>query len=241
MNTKNYLPIRGGLLNSAKKLELKTILCSREIQSIRLDNNDFHKIYSCTSDTIIYRIENSECIIYLPEKDYNPIFKNISALTEAVNQIYKTNSYFPKKSEISSIIMAESTQRIRLQDLELKNDIIGSYFDIYTASRDDNRSENYDLLNSNQKIIAEKLHGLEKDFGKTMKMLNNSGILKTKIYLLNPYAIRKILSENNSKSFMSVAFIDSFDYNSNIHTFYWDIKDEYGSIIGIPNKKSSNL
>lgn len=241
MDTKNYLPIRGRLLNSAMSVDLKTILCSREIQSIRSTNFEYHKIYSWTSDTILYSIEDFECMVYLSQKDTNPLFRDISTFNKAINQICCNNSYFPKDAELSNILMAESTNRIRLKDLELKNDIIGSYFDIYTANVNTSRYENYDLLNNTQRIMAENMHGLGEDFKKTMKMLNDFGIIKTKIYLLSPYTIRKILSEHNSKSFMTVAFIDNFDYNSNIHTAYGDIRDEYGSIIGIPHQKSSNL
>lgn len=237
MDINPYLPFRGRLLDAAKQTDLNTIAQAYDIQKSRLYNPSLRQIHCWTTDTILYSVEECKCILYISGKKNNPIFKDIETLTNAVTKLTQKGHYFPKKEDIDAIIESESSLKIDIHRLQLKNDIRGSYFDIYTADKDSDEVNNYNTLHRSQRLLAEKIYGTQKDFKNIMKTLNDSGIKKTKIYVLNPYYIRKILWENNTKSFMSIPFLENFEHQSNFYTYDWDMEDEYGCLLGISKSK----
>jgi len=228
---------QGRLLDIAKQVDLNTVQHAREIQKDRLNDKDLRGMWFWTADFPLYTMENKEVTLYLADIENNLIFKN---LDDAVSQLRNKNNYFPKDSDISKVINSTTTLKTELSDLKLQNlDNEWSYFEIYTASKTEDKKHNYDSLNPAQKAIAEKVHGQGEDFHNTMKMLNKSGIATTKIYVLNPDYVKKTLNSNDAKSLARGSFLSSFGNLSDFNAYYGDVDYNNRRLRGVSSEARS--
>lgn len=223
---------QGRLLDIAKQVDLNTVQHAREIQKSRLTDKDLRGMWFWTADFPLYTVENMEVVLYLADRENNLIFKN---LDDSINQLRNKNNYFPKDSDIGAVINSTSTLKTELSDLKLqKFDNEWSYFEISTTSKTEDKKHNYDSLNSAQRAITERVHGLGEDFNKTMKMLNESGIATTRVYVLNPDYVKKTLISNDAKSLARGSFLNSFNNYSNFNAFNRNVDFNDGRLRGVP-------
>lgn len=221
----NLIYRRGTLIDLAKEIDLSTIRHSREIQKERI-NESLESAAFITGDFLLYTIEKNQVILYLANREHNLIFKN---LNDAVKQLKEKNNYFPKYSDISSVIKAKSTLRINLNELKLKEqhddegDSTGhSYFEIYTASKTQDTKNNYDKLNKTQRMFAERVHGEGNDFENCMNMLNKNNQKyfgennsRIGICVLDPEYVKQTLKDKTVKCLARLSELNNFnDYST---------------------------
>ncbi|MGV8087114.1 MAG: hypothetical protein ACP5N1_05790 [Candidatus Woesearchaeota archaeon] len=217
--------ISGNLLDTINNVDIYTIQHSREIQKERLTNSILRNMLFWTGDYPLYAIENGEAILYIANRDNNLIFKNIE---KAYNQLKKTGHFVPEPQDIALVINDANTQRVNLSNLELKKHTIAewSYFEIYTANsatanNNEDKKNNYDILNIDQRLCAETIHGYNLDFTNGMAMLFKSGIKTTRVYTLTPEYVKETLDKNNITAFSRAAFLYNF---GNFSSFGADYK-----------------
>jgi hypothetical protein len=228
------------LLDVAKQVDLTTVQHAHEIQRDRLTDKNLRGMWFWTADFPLYTIENNEVVLYLADCENNLIFKNLDDAVSQLrynNKLGNKNNYFPNDSDIGIVINSASTLKTELSDLKLQNfDNEWLYFEIYTASKTEDKKHNYDLLNSAQRAIAEKVHGQDEDFNSTMSMLNKSGKAKTRIYVLNPDYVKKILNSNDAKSLARISILSSFNGSSNFRACNRSVDDKYRRLRGVQSE-----
>jgi len=170
--------VTGTLLDTYNQLDPSTIQHARDVMNERRTNEVLRRQWFRTADHSMYTSEDGEAILYFAGRDNNLIFQNID---EAVKQLTETNNYKPTKEGIEQVVESAKlgkTLRVKISDLKLEtdNDEHG-HFNINT--------KNYDNLNPEQRKFAEKVHGEGKDFVENMKMLKDSRIETTGVYVLN--------------------------------------------------------
>lgn len=146
-----------------------------------------------TADSPLCTVEDGEGILYLGRNKVNPVFNN---LVEAALQLIATGHYIPPKADMEALINAEDTLRVRLSDLGLQETISEwSYFEIDTAD--------YNGLNEHQRTVAERVYGQGNDFIENMKMHNDVGIMKIRIYILNPDYVKNNVPQGGALAWAS--------------------------------------
>jgi hypothetical protein len=97
-------------------------------------------------------------------------------------------------------------------------------------------------LNSAQRALAERVHGLGEDFHKTMKMLrdpkgnnSNDGIQITRIFVLNPDYVKETLNGSNAQSFALGSFLEDFEANSSFDSIDNFVGNYDGRLRGVPS------
>jgi hypothetical protein len=202
---------QGKLLDIAKTVDLNTVQHSWEIQRDRYkdikeneNNATLKNQWFWTADFPLYTMEKGQAVLYMADRKHNLVFQN---LDDAVAQLRTDNNYFPKDSDISTVISAKTTLKTKLSDLKLERlDDEWSYFEIKT--------NDYSNLNKSQRTLAEHVHGKERTFARTMKILNKNEIETTRIYVLNPEYVKNTLEQKDKKSLARVSALDDFLNNS---------------------------
>jgi len=145
-----------------------------------------------TADSAVYAVERvdgmGEVFLYLGRGETNPIFNNIE---EATERLIRSGDYIPSQEDVKAVKSAKTTLRVKLSDLILQGtDHVFRHFEIDTAC--------YGSLNEHQRRVAERVYGSGEDFVANMKMLNEAGITKTRIYVLNPGYVEKNVKQNGA-------------------------------------------
>jgi len=142
-----------------------------------------------TADFPLYVVEEGEGILYLARRENNLLLAN---LKDALHQMSRTHYYIPRKN-IESVINANSTLRIPLSELNLKegehrcSPRMNEEYSYFTIDLLNYKKQ----LNPTQRAFAERVYGRGMDFDKAMKCIINvkhkAGIwnLTEKIYVLN--------------------------------------------------------
>jgi len=222
---------QGTLLNVSKKINLSTVQHAREIQRDRQTDTALRDMWFWTADFPLYTMEKGQATLYFADGKHNLAFQH---LDDAVEQLRTKNNYFPNDSDIGSVINAKSTLKVKLSDLKLERyDDEWSYFEIDTAK--------YSKLNKSQRVLAERVHGKGKAFDKTMKMLrdpkgddSNTGIQKTRVYVLNPTYVKNTLEKNNAKSIARVSALDNFGDDSDFDASNRSVGNNGRRLRGVP-------
>jgi hypothetical protein len=220
---------QGRLADIFPLFDRSTIQHAYEIQKDRAVNQDL-RVGFWTADFPMYVMDGKEAVLYMGRNKDNLVFDNI---TEATKQLREKNNYFINdRKNIDSVINSDTTLKVVLSDLKLKgDDSEWKYFEINTASKTDDKKNNYDSLNSAQRALAERVHGKGQAFVKTMEMLNDAGITITKVYILNPEYVKKNVLENGAIA--RGGFLDSFVSNSNFLALYRYVDSNFGRLRGV--------
>jgi len=232
--------LMGTLAQTLPQLDRGTILHSDELTTERRTNPELRKMLFYTADSTVYTVErekregllgkirsffrlDKEAIWYLGRGETNPIFNNIE---EATQQLIRTGNYIlrrEKRGEIDAVITAEDTLKVKLSDLRLQGKgNVFRYFEIDTA--------NYDSLNEHQRIVAERVYGSGEDFIENMKMLNEAGIGKIEIYVLNPSYVKQNVPQNGALARASMLY--PFYGHSMFYAIGWGV-DYYEGLRGV--------
>jgi len=123
----------------------------------------------------IYNVEKWNAVLYMPKEKGNLLFNTIR---EATKKSRKFGTYFIEdKQDIDSIINSNEKLTIVLSDLQLtRYDNEWSYFEV--------SPENYDSLNTSQKLLADRVKSIENDV--------------SRIYVLNPEYVKKNIPKNGA-------------------------------------------
>ncbi len=173
----------------------------------RVTNPVIRNLYGWTANVAVYRVEKNpdsgqdEAFLYFGGRDaFNAVIgKN---LAKATSQLISKGNYTPKREEVDIDAVVKSSLRIKISDLNLLGDEDEyGYFEIDTSDVTGKK------LNAAQRAFSEKVYGsLEEktdeatkdkytDFGRTMKMLSDAGIVTTKIYALKSGYVESNVSE----------------------------------------------
>jgi len=209
----------GPLAETFPQLIRGTILHSDALTTERRLNSKLRNQWFYTADSNVYTIEDDEAVWYLGREPTNPIFNNIE---EATQQLIRTGDYIlpnEKRGEINAVIKAEDTLRVRLSDLRLLGGGgVFLYFGIDTA--------NYGKLNPEQRRVAERIYGQGDDFVGNMEMFNESGITKTRVYVLNPDYVKRNVPEDGGLARASRFVLFGFD--SRFYAVSWFVDFHFG-------------
>lgn len=208
-----------------------TVQCSDEITKDRKTDIDLRNIWLWTANTALYRIEDSEAVLYFSRGDTsrraNPILKN---LDEAKTQLLNTQNYRPSQEDIAAVVGSVETgetTRFKLSDLSLqRHDDEFSYFEIDT--------ENYNNLNETQRQFAEMVYGSGDDFKEAMNTLRTSKqkIKTTRIYVLNEdYVKNKVKGD---EAVARACRLNDFDCYSDFNAGGRGVDNAYCSLRGVP-------
>jgi hypothetical protein len=171
--------IVGTLADCVRQTEPGTWQTSAEITTERRADPSLAKQWFWTANFAMYRTERGEAVLYFGGREANPIFENIE---EAASQLISSGNYYVDEESVAGVIDSVSsgaTLRIGVSNLNLKkHDKEFSYFEI-NPSRPGQ-------LNLFQRRFAEMVYGQGSDFSENMRMLSDSGIKSTRIYVLNP-------------------------------------------------------
>ena len=181
----------GKLLDIFPLFESSTIQHSHEIVSARRTDSGLREKSFWTADFPMYRVENGEAVLYFAPREHNLIFRDI----QNTNSLkFTKGDYVPTKKGIEEVVASADTSvvlKIKLSDLRLSgNDYEWKYFQI--------RTSNPDSLNHAERVFAERVYGQENEFVDNMKMLQEFGIYKTRIYILNPDYVKSRVSGDSA-------------------------------------------
>lgn len=206
----NLINIKGNILENIIKLDKTTIRSAQDIYRDRKTNQELQYYSFWTSDTPVYTYEKDDAIIYLPEKNNSLLINNDN--NKIIRELMNNENYFLSEKEIENILSDNKTTKINISELKLINlsNPHYSYFEVHTKDN----TENNDSLNNDQKKFIYKIYGSEAEFKSMMKIMYKTGIRKTKIRVLTPLQILKLLWKNNKNYFARGSSIDSFKQTS---------------------------
>ncbi len=203
MNLENII---GGLVNIlGERANPETIQHAHEIMNhLRTTGKAFTKEEQefWSADFIMYRVEDAagnavddakkgEAVLYLAPREHNLIFRNIKTANAQLDSI--PSNYIPDQEGIDEVVASYKkgdTLKVRLSQLRLKNSHPNvKYLEINTS--DYAKSLQEGGLNTDERLLAERVYGKRQDFIKNMKMLSDSNIKITKIYVLDPDYVKK--------------------------------------------------
>ena len=225
MTLDNLVNIQGRLAETYSQLDPNTIQHSAQIMNDRRTDKDLRNKWFWTADFSMYKVEDDEAVIYIAGRENNLIFNNID---EATNQLRRNDNYVLEPGEIATVVASvESgeTLRVKHSDLNLeKYDHEFSYFEIDT--------DNFDkTLNQEQRAVAERFYGQGNDFEKNMEMLNESGISKTKVYVLNSDYVKNHIEEDGAVA--RACGLGSFGFGSSVIAGGRCVVNPGGSLRGV--------
>jgi hypothetical protein len=195
----------------------------------RRTNHDLRQDWFHTNNFAMYAIEDNEAVLYFGTEN-NPILKNID---EACNQLRNNDNYDVSEEDRKAVLDSaeeESVLRIRYSDLRLKGDRPEwKYIEIDTKKY--SKPENKGGLNQSERSFAEAVYGSGQDFIGNMKMLSDSGISSTRIYVLNKDYVRINTDENGAIA--RACWLSKFNFNSDFYAGNRDIILDYVALRGV--------
>ena len=222
MTLDNLVNKQGMLKDTLPLFDPATIQHADQITTNRRTDRELRNKWFWVADHAMYTIEDGEEILYLGRGHTNPIFANIEQATE---DMVRTGNYEPSTEAIAAVKSADDTLRAKLSDLELRRyDNEFSFFEIDT--------KNYDQLNEAKRALAERAYDSGEDFVRTMEMLAEAGIKKTKVYVLNPdYVADHVTGEG---AISRACYLYSFSDDSYFNAGDGDLNYRDGSLRGVP-------
>jgi len=196
--------LMGILAETAPQLQLDTIQDACQITTERRTNFALREKWTYVADTSLYKVENGDVILYLGNGVVNPILQEDNIVDATKRLIYERN-YFPAQEDIDAVVSSLDTVKINLKqgspesvrlqgsDVEWGDEWI--YLEIET--------DNYSVLNDAERRLAEVVYCQGSDFMENMKMLNEAGVEKTRIYVLNPDYVKGIIGHHDAVSRVS--------------------------------------
>ena len=182
----------GPLIETVPKFEPGTVWSARQHMNARRTEPDpeirqllRNKWYRTNNSSLFELGKNGKAVAYLG--DGTLIFGD---LAEAVRQLTgETGNYRPGEEAAYAFKRAPDTVRAELDGLRLRNhNDEFSYFTISTL-------KGREGLNPLQVVVAEKPYGQAEDLEGNMKMLHDSGISETRIWVLNPDYVKQMAAQ----------------------------------------------
>ncbi|MCK5611381.1 hypothetical protein KAR91_56445 [Candidatus Pacearchaeota archaeon] len=203
------------LSKASEQIDLKSIQHAQEIVAERKRNIALCSGNYLTADFSIYLLEEKDVTIRIGNGGICSMFNGDSE--KAVSQFQKGKNCIAAKQKIQDVLLFENTTSIRLSELELKDtEDERSCFDIIPSNC-------YDL-NRSQRKLAEIIYGSGDNFKKSMESLDESGVNRTSIYVLNPNYARNNLDDQSG--ILRLCVLYGYGTGSSFDAAKGDIKDE---------------
>ncbi|MDP3728832.1 MAG: hypothetical protein Q8R18_05260 [bacterium] len=167
--------IVGNLRDAYALTEPGTMLHSDELQRESFTNIELRNLPFYTADGNLYDMHEGKARLSITRQDHNLVLRHIDT---AFAELTSSGNYHPAREEALEAIAADSTVSIDLTQLRLQGDNAEwRYLAIPTR--------NYDTLNSEERKLAERVHGSGYAFMQVMKMLADARVKETRVYVLN--------------------------------------------------------
>ena len=181
----NLVTIEGNLRDAYKQLQPGTMLHADQLMNERRTNHDElrkQKLY--TADGGIYFLYGTQVpILAITREAYNPVLQNID---NAFEQLTSNQNYTVLFQDFEQALAVPETVLVSLPNLRLsKHDAEFSYLSLGTTPA------KYNQLNYEERKLAERVYAKGNDFVQNMKMLKDTGIGETRIWVLNPDYVQK--------------------------------------------------
>lgn len=138
-----------------------------------------------TADFLLYDIENGETILYWGDREHNLIIKNIQ---EVKKQVMQNRPYYhPKKEEVGWVKKAETTLRVKLNELRTE----GIDNERCCCFKFEDINPPHTKLNLAERNLIGRVLGQGKDFIQNWEMLRDEGIPEIRIFLHTPQYVQK--------------------------------------------------
>ncbi|MBI4147080.1 hypothetical protein HY494_00315 [Candidatus Woesearchaeota archaeon] len=181
--------ITGNLRDAYKQLQSGTMLHVDQLMNERRGNADLCNNEFYVADGLIYFLDGAGTpTLAMTREAHNPVLKNIN---DAFFELEFTGNYHPSHADVQQALAAPETVLIALPNLRLSKQILRmgdlefKYLDIGTTPA------RYNKLNDEKRKFAERVYGQGNDFPQNMKLLKDTGISETYIWVLNPDYVRK--------------------------------------------------
>lgn len=175
-----------------------------------------------TADGILYFLQGKKPMLAITRGKDNLVLRHLNeAVDSSYDQLVETGNYRPNALEFQQSITAKDTVVIDLTKLRL--DHFASYvYYLYISTT------KYHKLKPEEQKLAERIYGQGNDFSANMEMLNEAGIKKTRVSLLNPAYVHKNTAQRPLGLTSTLCtFIDDSQFTACIHEL-----DKYAYIRG---------
>ncbi len=197
------------LLKPESILHVDELMKERRLHPVTLDGNLRDRCFY-TADGIVYSLQGKKKTptLAMTRARFNPLFQD-STFDEYCQQLLRDRNYRPTTKETKRALSAPDTVVVDLTKLRLqRNDAEYRHFAI--------DPQNYNLLNPEEKKLAQRVYGQDDDFVQTMETLAKAGISETRVYILDPDYVRIHATEN---SFGRASWLVNFNLNSGFDAF----------------------
>ncbi len=212
--------ITGNLLQAYKQCVPSTMLCVDQLTNERRINLDLRNQSFYTADGEVYSVDGETPTLRMTREATNPILNNID---DAFAQSTQNYNYKVIPADFDAVKTAADTVTIDLTKLTLQGGGEWYYLAIST-SKPSLMKKGYNKLNAEERKLAERVYGQGTDFVDNMKMLNNAGIIETKVYVLNPDYVKEHAKEG---AIGRASWLNNFGYNSNFDADDRSIDNDY--------------
>lgn len=214
----NLENIAGNLCDAYALIDPETMLHNDEIQHERLTNFDFRYFTFYPADGCLYRMHKGKAQLGMTRREHNLVLRHID---DAFTQLVETGNYHPSREEADAAFAAESTLCVNLNQLRLQGTDEWSYFSF--------SPQGYDILNPEERKLAERVHGTGDTFIQVMKILQEADIQETQIFVLNPSYVKAQTKKGSIglASWLSDFILDSCFYAND------SISDGNGRVRGV--------
>ena len=172
-------------------------------------------------------MHNGKVELALTRRDHNLVLRHID---DAFTQLVKTGNYRPSRDEANASLAAESTVIIDLSKVRLQGtDNEWRYLEICTG--------NYDSLHPEERKLAERVHGSGDVFSHVMNMLSNKGIIKTRVYVLNPSYVQ---AQTKEGPIGRASWLDNISDNSSFSAVGRGVDYDY-RLRGVPRRPVASV
>ncbi len=221
------LEVRTGPLAEIFPLfDASTIQHAHEIMTDRRTDPSLRNEWCRTADFPMYKVEDTEAVLYFAPREHNLIFRDIR---NATSQLLQSQNYVPTKEGIEEVVAASETGavlKVKLSDLRLQgNDNEWRYFEIDTS--------NPNSLNVAERAFAERVYGQGNEFAENMRTLNEYGINKTKIFVLTPDYVKRKLKGKEDSAIARASGLVGFDGSSGFDAVSWCVGDALYGLRGV--------
>ncbi len=197
--------ITRNLCDAYQQLQPGTMLHVDELMKERRGNAVLRNNCFYTADGEIYLLDGvcKTPVLAMTREAHNPILKNID---DAFTQLTTKDNYHPSRADVRQALAAPDTVLIALPNLRLSgNEAEWRYLKIGTVPSE------YGQLNGEERKLAERVYGQGNDFVQNMEMLKKAKIHETKIFVLNPDYVRKLVGES---AVARASWLSNFNFNS---------------------------
>ena len=180
----------GTLAEVYKLLRPKSIRHVDELMTERRTNEKLCGQWFYTADGEVYSLQGEDRTptLAITRGSSNPLLQD-STINRYCRELLQNKNYRPTPDETLRALHAQDTVLVDLTKLRLR--IVDEEFSYLAID-----IKKHTTLNPEERTLAQRVYGKDEDFTQTMKMLADSGIGETRVYVLNPEYVRTHAQES---------------------------------------------